>query len=621
MRTCPASRRTSGLVAALAALGAALAPCAAGAADPQPYAVTIAPTGNAALDQAAHDASTLISLQTSAPVGPFGLIGRTRDDVERLIDAMDSFGYYDGRVQAVVAGEPLASLGLPSRLEAMPVGSTAQVTLTMTPGPPFHLRQITLHGTVPEAQRTALGLTTGQPARAADVLAARDRLLKALRDAGYALARVGDPVATLVPAEHGLDVAFTVETGPRVDLGPITVSGLRNMNEAFVRQRLLLHQGEQYSPQRIDAAQQDLSSLGVFSGVRIVPADQTDASGQLPVTMQLTEQKLHSVTLSAAYSTDLGGTVSATWMDRNLFGNAERLTLGAALNNLGGTDVTQPGYNINAALVFPDWLARDQSLGFNALAVREYLEAYDRTAAIIGATVTRKLDANWSASVGVTGEQARIEQQGLSNDYTLLQLPLSLQYDSAHDLFDPTHGIKASALVTPTYSLLVPTNAFVIAQVSGSTYLDIGAFAGARPGRSILALHGLVGTVNGASTFGVPPDQRLYAGGSGTVRGFRYQSIGPQFPNGDPIGGTSVDAGSIEFRQRFGESYGAVAFVDAGQVGSNGVPFEGIPRVGVGVGARYYTSFGPLRLDVAIPVNREPHGDAFEAYIGIGQAF
>jgi translocation and assembly module TamA len=155
-----------------------------------------------------------------------------------------------------------------------------------------------------------------------------------------------------------------------------------------------------------------------------------------------------------------------------------------------------------------------------------------------------------------------------------------------------------------------------VAQLSGSTYFDLSG-----GGRSVIALRGLVGKAFGASEFSLPPDQRFYAGGSGTVRGFRYQSVGPQFPDGKPTGGTAVSAGSVEFRQRIFDHYGVAAFVDAGQVTANGSPFSGTWRVGAGVGARYYTSIGPIRLDVAIPLNREPHGDAFELYIGIGQAF
>ena len=157
---------------------------------------------------------------------------------------------------------------------------------------------------------------------------------------------------------------------------------------------------------------------------------------------------------------------------------------------------------------------------------------------------------------------------------------------------------------------------FFIMQAAASTYFDLSG-----NGRSVLAMRGLVGKIAGAGVFGVPPDQRFYAGGSSTVRGYRYQSIGPKFPDGEPTGGNAISAGSIEFRQRILDKFGAVGFVDAGQVGTNGVPFTSHWRIGAGVGVRYYTSIGPIRLDVAVPLNKEPHGDSFEIYIGIGQAF
>jgi translocation and assembly module TamA len=134
-------------------------------------------------------------------------------------------------------------------------------------------------------------------------------------------------------------------------------------------------------------------------------------------------------------------------------------------------------------------------------------------------------------------------------------------------------------------------------------------------------LRGLVGSILGGSNLEVPPDQRLYAGGSATVRGYDYQSIGPQFPDGNPIGAKSVDAATVEFRQRIGDEWGAVAFVDAGQASADGAPFTGEVRVGAGVGARYYTPIGAVRADVAVPLMRGPGDAAFEIYVGLGQAF
>jgi translocation and assembly module TamA len=298
--------------------------------------------------------------------------------------------------------------------------------------------------------------------------------------------------------------------------------------------------------------------------------------------------------------------------------------LTAAATNLGGTASLQPGYTLSALLTLPNWQRTDQSLIFNVSAIDQWLEAYTQRAIRAGATLERRLTQitpDLTASVGVEATQAHVEQEGASYDYLLLQTPLGLRFDNTHNTFDPTHGFRASLSLTPSQNLGSPGSTFVIAQASGSAYLDVGALLSGTPGRSVLAARVLVGGVDGATTFDIPPDQRLYAGGGGTVRGYRFQSIGPQFADSRPVGGTSVDVGSVELRQRFGESYGAVAFVDAGQVGSNGVPFEGQFRVGAGLGARYYTAFGPIRVDFAVPLTSHPGSDAFELYLGIGQAF
>jgi translocation and assembly module TamA len=586
------------------------------AADPQPYTVTIKPTGNAALDQAASGSSVLVSLHDTAPVGPFALVTRARTDAGRLDTVLGSFGYYAGKVAITIAGRSLDDPGLVDALDATPAGTNVPVAVTLEPGTQFHLRNVQVTGALPADARGKLDLPSGAPAVASDVLAAHDRLLAYLQGTGHALAKVDAPVATLVPQSNALDVAFRVDAGPRVDLGQISISGLDHVNESFVRRRLLLHSGEQYSPATIQAAREDLASEGVFSSVRINTPDRLAPDGTLPVDVQVAERPRRVVNLSASYSTDLGVAMGASWTHRNLFGNGEELTLHATATELGGSDAKQPGYNVGARYAIPDWLARDQTLTFNVYGIKEYLDAYDITGVLGSAVVSRKLSKEITVSAGLAGEKSSVIQEHVTHDYTLGQLPLTAAFDNTGSLFDPTHGVKATVTVMPTQSFEKPASTFVIMQATASTYFDLAA-----PGRSVLALRGLVGSVQGASTFEIPPDQRFYGGGTGTVRGYKYQNISPKFPDGNPIGGTSIVAGTVEFRQRFGANYGAVVFVDAGQVASGSTPFAGEARVGVGFGARYYTSIGPIRVDVAFPTQKGPKDQIVQAYIGIGQAF
>ena len=610
--TTPWLRRVVLFTALLAALHGA----AAGAADPQPYTVDIASTGNAALDQALKDSSNLVSLRDSAPVGPFALVTRARDDEGRLSTALNSYGHYAARVRMEVAGRGLDDAALPTVLEA--ASAPVPVTVGIDPGPVFHLRRVTLDGPVPEPARAALGVKSGAPAVASEVLAGRERVLDALRSQGYALAKVDPPVAMLDPSAQALDVSYKVDTGPQVDLGPIGIGGLTRVDPAFVRRRLLVHQGERFDPAKIEKARQDLAQLGVFATVRARAADQVDAAGQLPLAFDMTERPRHAVGFTAEYSTDLGASAGVTFQHRNLFGQAEQLNLGAAVTQLGGSATRGSGYNVTAALVKPDVWRRDQSVTVNLQAIKENLDAYDRTAVLGGVTLSRKVEQVWTGSIGVQAQQSQITQEGVERSYTLLALPLGLRYDSTgpEGLFEPTHGIKAAASVTPTQVLVGRQATFTILQASGSTYINLGA-----PGRSIVALRGLIGSVQGASTFDLPPYERFYAGGGGTVRGYRYQSVGPQFRRNRPIGGTSITAATVEYRQRFGESFGAAVFVDAGQVSSSSSGFGSGLRAGAGVGARYYTPIGPVRLDVAVPLNKQRGDDTFELYVGIGQAF
>ena len=584
-------------------------------ADPQDYTITLKKTGNAALDQALNDTSLLVSLREKAPVGPFALVTRARDDTGRFQTAAESFGYYAAKVSVTIDGRPLDEAGLTDILQQAPSQPPVPVVVSFDLGPLFPLGRVAIPGQVPEAARDGLQLAPGAPAVAEDVLAAQQRLLAAIREAGHPLAKVELPPTTLRPAEHLLDVTFVATEGPYANIGTITIAGLKTVNEDFVRRRLLLHPGERFSPTQIQAAREDLASIGVFSVVRIEPADHVGPDGTIPITVDVTERPLHMVDFGAAYSTDLGANVSAGWHHRNLFGNAEQLNITGGIQ-LGGTAVQKPGYNANIQFLKPDFIMRDQTLEVDLGAIKQSLEAYDQQALTQKMQLGRKLSEHWTVAAGVSGEQEDITQEGVDRRYNLIGLPLSAKFDDTDNLLDPTHGIRTTVLLTPTQSFGGTSGAFVIGQLSGSTYLDLSG-----GGRSVLALRGLVGKVFGASVFGLPPDQRFYAGGSGTVRGFRYQSVGPQFPDGKPTGGTAVSAGSIEFRQRFLESYGVVAFVDAGQVTANGSPFTSAWRIGAGIGARYYTSFGPLRLDVAVPLNRQPHGDAFELYLGIGQAF
>jgi translocation and assembly module TamA len=591
----------------------------ASAADPQPYNVTIEPSASDEIDDLLSSTSLLATLRETAPVPPFGLIARATGDVQRLSTVLNSFGYYRPSVAITIERRALDDPALPSFLDQVPQGMSVNVNVAIEEGPLYRLRRVTLEGMIPPAAQAVFMLSPGEPAIAANVAAARDRLLAALQEAGYALATVSEPIAYADDPAAVLDIEFRVETGPQVDIGEISFQGLERVNESFVRRALPLSPGECYAPSRIETARRRLLETGVFASVTVRAAEQVSPDGRLALTLDVQERPRHAVTLAGAYSTDLGISLSVSWTHRNLFGNAEQLVLSAAGTGLWGDATDDVGYLLSARFIKPAFLRPDQTGELALSAIKQDLQAYNQTAETIAASVRRVFSPQWTGSIGLSAMHDFVSQQGESYIYQLIALPVSVTYDSTgltNPLLDPTRGARASIIATPTQSFGEKSQTFAILQASAATYFDLSG-----NGRSVLALRGIMGSVLGASTFDLPPDQRLYAGGSGTVRGFRYQSIGPLFPDGDPIGGTAVYAATVELRQRLFGNWGVAAFVDAGQASDDGVPFTGTLRVGAGAGIRYYTPIGVVRADFAVPLNRLPGGDSFGVYIGLGQAF
>jgi len=591
----------------------------ADAADPQPYDVTIEPSVSSEIDSLLNSSSLLVTLRDSAPVPPFGLIARATGDVQRLSSVLNSFGYYRPALVITIEGRALDDGALPPLLDQIPQGTAVNVQVAIDEGPLYRLRRISLEGAIPPAAEQAFALSPGEPAIAVNVAAARDRLLTALQEDGYALATVSEPIAYADDQAAVIDIQLRVETGPQVEIGAVTFRGLGRVNESFARAAFPLSEGERYSPSRIETARRELLETGVFATVTIRAADQVSPDGRLTLTIEVQERPLRAVNLGGAYSTDLGISLSASWTHRNLFGNAEQLILSAAGTGLWGNATDDVGYQLSARFIKPAFLRRDQAGELSVSAVKQDLRAYKQQAETIGASLRREFSLRWTGSVGLTITRDDVSQKGISRIYQLFALPIAANYDSTgltNPLLDATRGMRASLIVTPTQAFGAASLTFAILQASASGYFDLSG-----NGRTVLALRGIVGSALGASSFDLPPDQRLYAGGSGTVRGYRYQSIGPLFPDGDPIGGTAVDAATIELRQRVFGNFGIVAFADAGQASDEGVPFTGTLRAGVGTGVRYYTPIGVVRADVAIPLNRPPDGDTFGIYIGLGQAF
>src|SRR5581483_3675721 len=295
------------------------------AADTVTYALTIDGAGD--LEDPIRATAQLATLSGAGALPPFALIERARQDEDRIKTVLDSYGYYAGTVKITIAGKGIGDPSLVTAMDSAPNGQSEPVVVEIGLGPLYRLGSIEITGTVPEKDRSALNLASGDPAVASVVLAAQANLLTAMQEDGYAFARVDAPIATANDTRHLIDLVFNAQEGPRVRLGTLSFKGLKEVNEDFARDALTVHSGDLYKPSAIETARQTLAGLGVFSGVSVRAEDHPNPDRTVDLVFDVEEREMHTVSLSANYSTDLGASASVSWQHHNLFGNAEQLNL------------------------------------------------------------------------------------------------------------------------------------------------------------------------------------------------------------------------------------------------------------------------------------------------------
>jgi translocation and assembly module TamA len=542
----------------------------------------------------------------------------------RVNTAMRSRGFYDARVAATIDNRPIDEAAALDAIESRPEAEQIAFSFTIDTGPVFKVGSVVVRSPgpapLPAIDMSKIGLAAGDPAQAAAILQAQDRMLDQFRKQGYALAAVRREVV-VDHATREAEVTFTVQTGPVAKMGPVRFSGSEKVDMMYLQRRVPFKQGDPYDPAKVEELRGKLNSLGVFNAIRIKPATALDANGELPFDVELTDRLQRSFGFGISYETQLGFAVSGFWVHRNLFGEAESLRLTAEINHIGqGEAILDTGFAFRADFRKPDWWLPGQDGRASAGVLREVLPAYNRKAVFLGAGIDRIISPVWQVRVGLAAEASQVARPSapVYQDYRLLGVPMSMLMNKANSDVDPTAGYRLQLDVTPYVDVGPSNDFFSIIRLTGRSYFDL-----AEPGRSVLALRASFGTIPTANIGGIPPDKLFYAGGGGSVRGFVYQSAGPRDAFNNPLGGASVVEASVEFRQRIGKSLGAVAFVDAGSAYPDMLPDFSLftPRVGAGVGARYYTDFGPIRLDVGFPLNRRDGDPAFGVYVSLGQAF
>jgi len=548
--------------------------------------------------------SELKTLEDKPPVSEEALHRRADRDLGRLADAAHSLGYWD------------AEFSYEIDTEVDPV----TVTVKVDPGPLYHVTSIEVLGpegqplSIPQDEKK-LPLKPGDPARTAPVVATETALVAALGDSGHPFAKAADRRVQIDRDTKTMDVSYTLDPGPVMRFGPVAITGLERLNPVYVEGRVRWQGGEIYHESKVEETRRALIETGLFSTVQITPIADPERPGEVRMTIDATERVHRTIGAGLAYNTSQGFGGRAFWENRNLFGNAENLRLSG--------EVGQQLDAFRANFRRPDFLAVDQDFLATAEVANDIPIAYNSRRAIATAGIERRLDRWLTGGFSFLTEKASVTQladvtpKTGTQHYELVGLPAYVKLDGTNNLLNPTSGYRAQLNVTPAHTFSGSHLTFSTNLLLGSTYWALGAEQ-----RAVLAGRLAVGSLDGASLSQLPSDQRIYAGGGGSVRPYGYQMAGPLAPNNVPIGGRSSLVLNMEARIRITETIGIVPFIDTGSYYESPLPQPGrTPLYGVGLGARYYTAFGPLRLDLATPLRKRSADSPIQVYISLGQAF
>lgn len=581
----------------------------------------VLPPGAEDLRAALDAASQTTSLAAAGPTTAQDYVAAARADYRRILTALYAKGYFGGTVSITIDGQEVAGI---APLDAPTQIST--VIIAVEPGPVFTFGRTEIGPLPPETLAPATlapdSFQPGQVAQTDVVRAAVRAAVTGWQDLGFAKATAGAQDIVAQHATNQLDVTVQIAPGPRLTFGALTVTGNSGVRTDRIIAIAGLPTGRVYSPAEVALAEARLRRTGAFASASLVESDTYAADLSLPFDAQISELKPRRLGFGAEISSRDGITLSGYWLHRNLLGGAERLRLDAEISQIGNPD-SGPDLTLGADFGRPATFNADTDLIISAGIERLDEPDYQllQATASFGFIKYVRNDLTYEGSLGLL--TAHEESALRTRDYTLLTLPLRATLDRRDDKFDATRGYYLDIEATPFLGLSGGADGGRI-YADGRVYRSFGA-----NDRFTIAARAQAGSVFGANVLQAPADFLFYAGGGDTVRGQPYQSLGintlRSFGTGSATarsGGASFVGAQLEARFDVTDKIGLVGFYDIGLIGIESLPQASDDFIaGAGIGLRYDTLIGPIRLDLATPASGDDIGQELQVYIGIGQSF
>ena len=529
---------------------------------------------------------------------------RIKEDNELLDRLLRAKGYYAARIRGAVAAPPAGS----DRLA---------VSFDIVPGTQYLLDSVDLTGLAEtgdkEAQlRAAFPPKVGDPVDADAILAGRDALSVVLAETGFPFAKVDEPEVRIDHEERKGDLDIIITPGGYRSFGAIRMNNEKLFSAHHVQEIARFHPGDPYKASDVEDLRRAIVATGLVSSVNLTPKEAGDGS-HVDLAVDVRPAPLRTIAGQLGYGTGEGYRAEVSWQHRNFFPPEGAVTVRGVV----GTQEQTASFTYRRN----NFHRRDNVLTGLLSVSNIRRDAYDARTITLAGGLERQTNIlfqkDWVWRIGaelIASDEADAFSGGARRTFLIGAIPLSLTYDGSDDLLNPTKGFRLGGRFSPELSFQDKTFGYAKVQVDGSIYQPMGE-------KLVVAARARFGTILGSTVDQIAPSRRFYAGGGASVRGYGYQAIGPRFGvDNDPVGGKSLAEFSLEGRVRF-DNFGVVPFIDAGNISTTFLPRFRDLRIGTGLGLRYYSNFGPIRIDVGTPINPQKGDPRVAVYVSLGQAF
>ncbi|MGR3542286.1 MAG: autotransporter assembly complex protein TamA [Hasllibacter sp.] len=571
------------------------------------FELEVSVDGADGLEDEVRAASLLVAGQDEGIEGAQDVVAAARADYTRIVGRLYSEGYFAPVVSILIDGREaaaIAPLDAPARI--------GRVRILVQTGAAFTFGRAVVQPLAPGTELPD-AFATGEPATTGAIREAAQAGIEGWRQRGRALADVAGQDIVAVHPTATLNAEVRLAPGEVLRFGPLRIEGAERVRQDRLRAIAGWPRGRVFDPDAVEDAEDRLRRTGAFTAARIVEDEAAGPDGTLGATLTVVEQLPRRFGFGAEIESDEGGSLQVYWLHRNLLGGAERLRLDFEVDGIDGSD---DGMDYRALVLFnrPATFRPDVDLQLSA--ELEHLEepAFVQDTFAAQALLTRHVDDELTVAAGLGYRYAETDDAFGEREFQMLELPLTANWDRRDDRLNPTEGFYVDVDARGFAGLTEGDGSGLRVEGEVRGYYGFGV-----EDRVVAAARLGFGSVIGAERDEVPADFLFFSGGSQTVRGQPYESLGIPMA-GEEAGGASRVTLQGEVRVGITDRIGAVAFADYGVLGSESFGGETVDHAGAGLGLRYQTGIGAIRLDVAAPVSGGT-GDGVQVYIGIGQAF